>query len=403
MTAEPIHKFKDLCTKIGSGSTPKGGESVYLKEGTALIRSQNIHNLDFRGEGLVFIGDDIAKKMANVSVQERDILLNITGDSVARSCLVQPSILPARVNQHVAIIRTKREKLIPEYLSYFLVLPVMQAQMLSLAGSGGTRKALTKGMIEKFEINAPSLVAQQKILDHLIPIDNLIENNKKRIALLEEATRLLYREWFLHFRFPNYEKTAITHGLPSNWELEKIVNHLDFVRGVEPGNKQYQDSPSDGAVPFNRVGDIGGRNSNLYINVEFAKGRLLSPQDIVITMDATPGRVGLGYSGAYSSGIRKIVFKEGGKISWAFCYALLKSDAIQSTIKQHASGTTILHASSSIPNMTVAIPPKKILEAFESTASPMLKQILTLKAQSDKLVQARDLLLPRLMDGRIKL
>ena len=95
-----------VCTKIGSGATPRGGKEVYLQEGPyALIRSQNIYNAGFARDGLAFISDDHAEALHNVEVLPEDVLLNITGDSVARVCQVDPLVLPARVNQHVAIIR----------------------------------------------------------------------------------------------------------------------------------------------------------------------------------------------------------------------------------------------------------------------------------------------------------
>ena len=121
-------KLGDYCEKIGSGATPKGGAAVYIEMGTALIRSQNVYNLAFDYQGLTHITEDAAKKLNGVTVQERDVLLNITGDSVARVCMVPKNVLPARVNQHVAIIRTD-ENLLPEYLLYYLASPHMQAYM----------------------------------------------------------------------------------------------------------------------------------------------------------------------------------------------------------------------------------------------------------------------------------
>ena len=97
----------EVCTKIGSGATPRGGRDVYLQNGPySLIRSQNVHNDGFHRDGLAFIGDLHADELQNVEVFEDDVLLNITGDSVARVCQVAPDVLPARVNQHVAIRKT---------------------------------------------------------------------------------------------------------------------------------------------------------------------------------------------------------------------------------------------------------------------------------------------------------
>ena len=135
----------DVCTKIGSGATPRGGKEVYLEDGPyALIRSQNIYNAGFTRDGLAFISDEQAEALRNVEVLPDDVLLNITGDSVARVCQVDVAVLPARVNQHVAIVRPDPDTLDPGYLRYYLASPAVQAMLLSWAGSGGTRNALTK-------------------------------------------------------------------------------------------------------------------------------------------------------------------------------------------------------------------------------------------------------------------
>ena len=158
-----------ICTKIGSGATPRGGKDVYLTSGPyALIRSQNILSDGFRHNGLAYIGEHHAFDLAGVEVLDGDVLLNITGDSVARVCQVDPDILPARVNQHVAIIRPDPAKLDPRFLRYFLVWTKIQATLLSWAGSGGTRNALTKTMIEAFDVQAPEDVSEQRAIAHIL-------------------------------------------------------------------------------------------------------------------------------------------------------------------------------------------------------------------------------------------
>ena len=106
-------KLKPYCKKIGSGITPRGGDSVYIENGVALVRSQNVYNGTFLNQGLAFIDNDIAQRMKGVTIEKNDILLNITGDSVARCCIIPETILPARVNQHVSIIRTYINELNP--------------------------------------------------------------------------------------------------------------------------------------------------------------------------------------------------------------------------------------------------------------------------------------------------
>ena len=119
-------ELKDITTKIGSGATPKGGQEAYKDEGISLIRSQNILDFSFSYSGLAFIDDDQAYGLRNVIVEENDILINITGDSVARVAKVPVNVLPARVNQHVAILRANEKILDPDYLLYYLLNPTIK-------------------------------------------------------------------------------------------------------------------------------------------------------------------------------------------------------------------------------------------------------------------------------------
>ena len=189
-----------VCSKIGSGATPRGGKEVYVEQGPyALIRSQNVYNDGFRRDGLAFIGKHHADELRNVEVLEGDVLLNITGDSVARVCQVAPDVLPARVNQHVAIIRPDSVNLNATYLHYYLLSPIMQTMLLSWAGSGGTRNAITKGMIESLVIPLPSLAEQLAISHFLGTLDEKIELNRRVNETLEAMVRALFKSWFVDF------------------------------------------------------------------------------------------------------------------------------------------------------------------------------------------------------------
>ncbi|MEM7769228.1 MAG: restriction endonuclease subunit S [Cyanobacteria bacterium P01_A01_bin.37] len=149
-----VRKLVEITTKIGSGATPRGGSKVYVDDGISLIRSQNVYDYEFRRHGLAHITEEIAKQLKNVVVKPDDILLNITGDSILRTCVVDPSVLPARVNQHVSIIRAMPG--IPcRYLHLNLVNPQMKSLLLGF-DTGATRKAVTKGQLEAVPILMPS-------------------------------------------------------------------------------------------------------------------------------------------------------------------------------------------------------------------------------------------------------
>jgi type I restriction enzyme S subunit len=154
--------LKTLSTKIGSGSTPKGGREFYEAKGVPLIRSMNVHFKGFEPAGLVYLNDAQAQALASSTVQTNDVLLNITGASIGRVAVAPAVMNGARVNQHVMIIR-----LIPEldsrFLSLYLASPLIQG-LIDDIQIGATREALTKGMIERFDVPLPPLAEQRRIV-----------------------------------------------------------------------------------------------------------------------------------------------------------------------------------------------------------------------------------------------
>ena len=137
----------------------------------------NVHDNGFREKGLAFIDDEQAKKLDNVTIQENDVLLNITGASVARCCIVDKNYLPARVNQHVSILRLKDEML-PKFLHYYLISPTIKAELLQSSSGGATREAITKTMLEEFKVPVVSLSQQEKIVTYLDEISQKIKKIK---------------------------------------------------------------------------------------------------------------------------------------------------------------------------------------------------------------------------------
>ena len=159
-----------LATKIGSGATPKGGKETYREDGIALIRSMNVHNGQFEYKDLAHISYEQASQLDNVTIEENDILLNITGASVARCCIAPADILPARVNQHVCIVRCKGS-IMPNFLSFLLIDDNYQDLLWSIAGGGATREAITKQQIENLQIILPPIELQQQFADFAKQVD----------------------------------------------------------------------------------------------------------------------------------------------------------------------------------------------------------------------------------------
>ena len=153
-----VKKIQSICEKIGSGSTPTGGKRIYFSSGISLIRSTNVFDYNFSFENLAFIDNNQADKLKNVEVKENDILFNITGVSVARCCMVPKNVLPARVNQHVMILRLVKEMACSFYMLLNLCSTDSKNALLGISQSGSTREAITKFEIEEFKIIVPNRV-----------------------------------------------------------------------------------------------------------------------------------------------------------------------------------------------------------------------------------------------------
>ena len=178
--------LKSVCSKIGSGSTPKGGKKVYTKTGCSIIRSLNVHHNYFKYEDLAHITEAAAEALKGVTIKENDVLFNITGASIGRCCVVPADVIPARVNQHVCILRAENF-VSPEFLSYQLNSRQHQRELLAIGEAGSTRQALTKKDLEKHIIYYPSPEEQQRIV---LKLDSMI----KKIAEMQDNLEKVYAE-----------------------------------------------------------------------------------------------------------------------------------------------------------------------------------------------------------------
>ena len=244
-----IKKLSDVTTKIGSGSTPRGGKGAYKEEGISLIRSLNIHDKKFLKKDLAFIDDSQAEKLKNVIVEENDVLLNITGASVCRCSIVPDFVLPARVNQHVAILRSEPEFLDSKYLELCLTSEDYKRRLLHIATSGGaTREALTKEQLENFEIPLPPLAEQRRIAAILDKADAIRRKQQQAIDLCDQFLKALFIDMF---------GDPVTN--PKDWEVKKLGDFLS----LKPTIGTIQPVSDEGTHKVVRVGEIGSRQVNL--------------------------------------------------------------------------------------------------------------------------------------------
>lgn len=387
-----VVKLADICQKIGSGATPRGGKEAYRAEGIALVRSQNVLDFSFSSDGLAYINDEQADKLRNVELQSGDVLLNITGDSVARACLMDDDYLPGRVNQHVAIIRVDESKAVNSYLLYYL--QWRKSHLLQLASAGATRNALTKGMIEQLEIDLPSLDEQRKVVGILGSIQNKIKLNHEINDNLEQQAATYFQELFINNANPVWQISTISDlgtvvggSTPSKTKPEYYTNN--GIAWITPKDLSINKSKfiSHGE---NDITELGLKNSSATV----------MPKGTVLFSSRAP----IGYIAIASN---EVTTNQGFKsvipyseIGTAFVYFFLKHSL--PVIESAASGSTFKEISgSAMKNIPAIIPDRSTLDQFNSFCAPIFAQQKILEDQNYSLAMLRDSLLPKLMSGAI--
>jgi len=443
-------KLRDACLKIGSGATPRGGKEAYKGGVTSLIRSQNVHNEGFHRDGLVYIDDDQSAELRNVEIKADDVLLNITGDSVARCCQVATDILPARVNQHVAIIRPKPDSLDPRFLRYVLVSHKYQERMLALASAGATRPALTKTIIEELDIPSPPLPEQKAIAAVLGALDDKIELNRRMNATLEAMAQALFQSWFIDFDpvrrnadrdrnqpspqpaghpsppgrrdgdeglveydklFPDSFQESELGPMPKSWEVCKFKDITSKIgSGATPrgGSEVYVDEGTalirsqnvyDHEFHWEGLARLTDKSAVELKSVEVRRNDVLINitgdsilRTCVVDPSVLPARVN-----QHVAIIRAI---EG--IPPRYLHLYLAQQSMKSILIGMSAGAT-RHAITKghLESIDVVKPSAPVLAAFEAITTPWFDQIDANRTQSRTLATLRDTLLPKLLSGEL--
>ncbi len=429
-TAWSMKRLKDITSKIGSGATPRGGKNGYRAEGISLIRSLNVYDFSFTEEDLAFIGDEQATELDNVIVQKDDILLNITGASVARCCLTNPKFLPARVNQHVAIVRVRPEVADARFVLYCINSLHFKSRLLALAQGGATREALTKTTIENFEVCQPPLPVQRRIAGILSAYDELMENSQRRIRICEAMARTLYREWFVHFRFPGHKRlprvASFLGDIPRDWEVKPLeslmADHIGGGWGKEAADEDHiepawvirgTDIPD---ARSSQVADVPHR----FHSVSNLRNRRLQAGDILFevsggskgqpvgrTLLVTPQLLSaFGDDAVICASFCKRIRPDAAGYGSELLYLSFLEGYESGEIEQfqvQSTGISNFKWTEYIAKTKRVIPPERLRVLFRDRVVPLFSQIAALGLQIQNLHRTRDLLLPQLLSGNVTL
>ena len=419
-TGWEVVRLADVTSFLSTGATPRGGKNVYKSEGVSLIRSQNVYNHEFSKHGLAHIDESAAYKLRRVDIQEDDVLLNITGDSVARCCVVPKWTLPARVNQHVAIIRTS-DRLNSTFLQKYLSAPRVKAYVLG-HDSGGTRKALTKAHIESFLVPLPPLPEQRRIAHILGSLDDRIELNRQMNETLEAMARAIFNSWFVDFDpvrakmegrepvgmdpetaalFPSKFQDSPLGEIPEGWEIGTLSKIAQNVRRSAQVNEIDSEDVYIGlehmpkrniALSEWQTADGIGSNKSRFRQGEILFGKL---RPYFHKIGVAP------INGVCSTDILVI---QPIKSEWfGVVLGSVSCDEFVAYTDAHSTGTRMPRTNwGDMSRYEIALPQANLAKKNTELVQPWVERIVDNIHQSHTLSQLRETLLPKLLSGEIR-
>ena len=299
------------------------------------------------------------------------------------------------LGQRTVLIRPDKSKVNPAYLTYTLLAPKQQYNLLSTANVA-TVAHVNLPTIRNLKLDIPNIETQHRIASILSRYDSLIENYQKQIKLLEEAAQRLYKEWFVDLHFPGHENTKIVDGVPEGWEKKTLSDISSIIMGQSPKSEFYN---TDGnGLPFHQgVGSYGYRFvvDNIY-STSFT--RIAEPNSILFSVRAPVGRLNITKNKiVIGRGLAAINHKMGCQ---SYLYYLLK----EKFFKDNIIGNGAIFASISkdeLHNQVFVIPSDEMVKKYDAIANKIDKDIQYVDGQIRLLTEARDRLLPKLMSGEI--
>lgn len=310
------------------------------------------------------------------------------------------------LGRRMALIRPDTSKVFPRFLHYYCLSHAWRREAEASVLSGATVDRIPLTKVPDFKVEFPELATQERIAGVLSAYDDLIENNRRRIALLEQAARLLYREWFVHFRFPGYETAKFINGLPEGWSIQELLQVADFHLGKMLDQKKNKGTMLPYLANKNvRWGEFDYADLR---EMRFEDRELerfsVKDGDIIMCEGGEPGRCAIWRDEVpnmmYQKALHRI--RPNAGIGPNFLFHELTHRAKGGYLSGLFTGATIKHLpKEKLALAKVCIPTGGLLLEFEKIAEPIGKQISELYKLNGRLAKARDLLLPRLMDGRL--
>lgn len=295
-----------------------------------------------------------------------------------------------------------------QYLYYLLLTMRPYFENLSY---GAAIQNINTSILSKTKIEVPNIQSQEKIGLMLSAYDNLIENNNKRIKLLEQMAESLYKEWFVRFRFPGYENEHFIEDIPLSWSYVQLGDIASFDRGISYSSDEINCDDGVNLINLKNIQSYGGfrRDGIKRYNGKYKDSQIVVGRDLILgvtdmTQDRrTVGSVALIPPISRKSVISADLVKVNLKVPNVFFYCMCRYGFYSKYFSQFANGANVLHLKSNVLlNKKILLPPVELIEAFAKNVQPMIDIVDNLNCQNDLLTKQRDMLLPRLMSGKLE-
>lgn len=392
------------------------GKLVELKQGMAINAKSNhlvskeetslallrIADMPTKSK-VVFMSEDTPKRFI---ASEDDIIYTRTGQ-VGLVFRKQQGVVH---NNCFRVIPNNEKELDKSYLYWYLNLDSIRNFANSIA-SGSAQPDLPHTTFKKIKIWLPKIEVQRKIANTLDQYELVIENNNKRIRLLEQMAENLYKEWFVRFRFPGYEDTHFIEDIPSSWSYVQLGDIASFDRGISYSSDEINCDDGINLINLKNIQSYGGfrRNGTKQYNGKYKETQIVTPGDLILgvtdmTQDRrTVGSVALIPRIEGISVISADLVKVNLKVPNIFFYCMCRYGFYYKYFSQFANGANVLHLKPKVLlNKKILLPTAELIEAFVEKVQPMIDIVDDLNRQNDLLTKQRDMLLPRLMSGKLE-
>lgn len=386
-----------LCHSVYSGGTPSTSVDTYYGGDIPWLRTQEV-TFGRITDTEIKITEAGLKNSAAKWVPPKAVVVAMYGNSAGRSAIAE---IPLTTNQACCNLLVDDSRADYKFVFYSLLLNYEKLKGLS---RGAAQNNLNAAQVKAFEIPTPPLHVQQTIGNVLSSYDDLIDNNRRRMALLEDSARQLYREWFVRLRFPGHEHTPIVDGVPQGWKKVRVDELGTVLTGKTPSTKDADNYGGD--IQFVKTPDMHGNAFVLQTETQLTEkgaksqaNKFLPPGALLVSCIGTVGVVSLTSELCqFNQQINAVIPME--DFLRYYSYFALKD--LKPRLDAIGGGVTMANVSKGkFESMDVLRPTSALLRNFDEFSSPVFNQIKVLRQQNQKLRQARDLLLPRLMNGEL--